>query len=135
MGCHLFNQDLQQVSIDELVELVTDCGVVIVDNPRLSNELKNRGFVMTEEHEKDGKIVLHKAEHEPEANDIMRTQSLVVDAYAPYSPKASLKPHPFAEDLARHGTPLPNQNPLQCGDLQFRQMLFIVVETYEWIQF
>jgi hypothetical protein len=104
-----FNQELQQVSIDELVELVTDCGVVIVDNPRLSNELKRRGFLVTEDHGKDGKFVLHKAEHKPEENDLQRTQSLVVDAYAPYSPKALLNPHPFAEDLVRHGTPLLNE--------------------------
>lgn len=104
------------MSIDEMVELVTDCGVVIVDNARLSNELKKRGFLITEDQGKGGKIVLHKAEHEPEENDLKRMQSLVVDAYAPYSPKAALKPHPFAEDLVRHGTPLPNHNPLQCSD-------------------
>lgn len=90
------------MSVDELVELVTDCGVVIVDNPRLSNELKRRGFLVTEDHGKDGKFVLHKAEHKPEENYLQRTQSLVVDAYAPYSPKASLNHHPFAEDLVRH---------------------------------
>ncbi|KAG0581271.1 hypothetical protein KC19_4G238500 [Ceratodon purpureus] len=95
------NEGLQDVSIDELVELVTDCGVLVVDNPRLSDELKKRGYMVTGEG-KGGKIVLHKTECEPPENDLRRLQSLVVDPYAPYSPKASVRPHPFAEDLQRH---------------------------------
>jgi len=90
--------------MEQLVELVTNCSVVIVDNPKLSNELNIRGLV-TSEDGKGGKFVLRKAQQAPEENDIKRTQSLVVDAYSPYSPKASLRPHPFAEDLARHGIP------------------------------
>jgi hypothetical protein len=89
------------LSVDELVELVTDCGVLIVDNPNLSDELQKRGFMVTEEGE-GGKVVLHKTECEPPENDLQRLQSLVVDPYAPYSPKASVRPHPFAEDLEHH---------------------------------
>lgn len=90
------------MSIDELVELVTDCGVLVVDNPRLANELQKRGFTVTEGDGKDGSIVLHKTECEPPESDLKRLQSLVVDAYAPYSPKASLRPNPFAPDLEKH---------------------------------
>jgi hypothetical protein len=90
------------VSIDELVGLVTDCGVLVVDSPGLLDELEKRGFMVVEEG-KGGKVVLHKTECEPPETDLKRLQSLVVDAYAPYSPKASIRPHPFAEDLQRHG--------------------------------
>lgn len=89
------------VSIDELVGLVTDCGVLVVDSPGLLDELEKRGFMVVEEGE-GGKVVLHKTECEPPETDLKRLQSLVVDAYAPYSPKASVRPHPFAEDLVRH---------------------------------
>jgi len=111
------------VSIEELVELVTDCGVLVVDNPRLANELKKRGFMVREEDGKHGNIVLHKTECEPPECDLKRLQSLVVDAYAPYSPKASLRSHPFAEDLEKHGIILLSNSPkgfqllLFCGNI------------------
>lgn len=89
------------MSIDELVGLVTDCGVLVVDSPGLLDELQKRGFMVVEEGE-GGKVVLHKTECEPPETDLKRLQSLVVDAYAPYSPKASVRPHPFAEDFVRH---------------------------------
>ena len=99
------------MSVDELVELVTECGVLVVEDPRLLHELKKRGFMITQE-EKGGKVVLHKTECEGPENDLKRLQSLVVDAYAPYSPKASVRhPHPFAQDFERHGMlPLPTKS-------------------------
>lgn len=94
-------EDLRQVSIDQLAELVTDSGVVVMDSPELSMEFQKRGFV-TAEGGKDGKIVMQKGEYEAEESDLKRMQSLVVDAYAPYSPRAPRKTHPFAEELERH---------------------------------
>jgi hypothetical protein len=96
------NEGLQQVSIQDLVELVTDCGVLVVSNSKLANELTKKGFMVTEQDNNKGNIVLHKTECEPPESDLLRLQSLVVDAYAPYSPKAAMKRHPFAQDLEKH---------------------------------
>lgn len=92
------------MTVKELVELVTDCGVLVVSNSKLANELTKKGFMVTEQDNNKGNIVLHKTECEPPESDLLRLQSLVVDAYAPYSPKAAMKSrHPFAQDLDRHG--------------------------------
>lgn len=85
------------------MDLVTDCGVVAVESRDLAEQLLQRGFVMNEDVEDKRTLVLHKAQHAPEQNDLERMQSLVVDAYAPYSPKSNKSHHPFAQDLVRHG--------------------------------
>jgi hypothetical protein len=94
---------LKQVTLEQLVDLVTDCGVVAVESRELAEQLLQRGFVMNEDVEDKRTLVLHKAQHAPEQNDLERMQSLVVDAYAPYSPKSNKSHHPFAQDLVRHG--------------------------------
>lgn len=95
-------QGLQQVSVEELAELVTDCGVLSLDNHELADEFLKHGFIVTGDG-KEGQIILHKAECKPRDHELERLQSLVVDAYAPYSPK-SFKAHPFAQELVRDGT-------------------------------
>lgn len=95
-------QGLQQVSVEELAELVTDCGVLSLDNHELADEFLKHGFIVTGDG-KEGQIILHKAECQPRDHELERMQSLVVDAYAPYSPK-SFKAHPFAQELVRDGT-------------------------------
>ena len=49
---------------------------------------------MITQEEKGRKVVLYKTECEGPENDLKRLQSLVVDAYAPYSPKASVRQPP-----------------------------------------
>lgn len=99
------------MSIEKLVELVAEGGSLIVDSQEVADELLNRGFVVND-HCHDGTLVLHRRADAPERNDLERMQSLVVDAYSPYSPKSPTA-HPFSKDLLRHGehiTPLHNCN-------------------------